>query len=80
MPGREWDRSKVGPRSAKLPLGTDDIGDPANGEKVKRCAVCGMPEGSELRGLWNGLHVRLTVCERCVFRYNPPDPLDVRAA
>lgn len=70
---RGW---RSGPR---LSNGGDshDAGDPANGERVPRCAVCGMPSGAEMRGVWGGLRGRLPICERDWFRYNPPDPLDV---
>jgi ribosomal protein S14 len=62
-----------------------DIADPARGEKVRRCAICGAPEttGNKLIvGLW--AYIRLTfdlaLCERCIREHAPrldPDPMQV---
>lgn len=50
---------------------TDDVADPARGEKVPRCFACGLPasEGNPiLPGLWGYVHrnVLCDLCERCV--------------
>lgn len=54
------------------------IADPGKGERVPRCAVCGLPNTAEMRGTWGGMWGRLPICERDWFRFNPPDPLDVQ--
>lgn len=78
----EWDRARTGPRTRPNDriVTPEDIGDPAKGEKVSRCAVCGMPSTDVMRGSWNGLWGTLIVCQRDWFARNPPDPLDVRVA
>lgn len=52
---------------------SDDDRDPALGEKVARCAICGIPDrkGNRLSpGLWGYIrrNVALTLCERCILR------------
>lgn len=81
--GARWDDSKVGRRSVP---GTEyaDLRDPANGAKVPRCAVCGMPTETFLLGRWSGdgRTYRVRVCSHCVGAdVQPnPDPLSVEAA
>ena len=64
---------------------SDDDRDPALGEKVARCVVCGIPDrkGNRLYpGLWGYIHrnIDLTLCERCILAaearvviHNPED-------
>ena len=49
----------------------DDLADPANGEDVPRCAVCGVPgtKGNKIiPGRWGYIrwNMDLRLCERCV--------------
>lgn len=76
-------RPKAIGRRAPLPEPTEDLRDPAHGERVPRCAICGMPErpGNKLYpGLWGYIrtNIPLTLCERDVRDRLPvldPDPL-----
>lgn len=79
-PGHNW--AVPGPRlpidRRKLRRPSDDaLPDPADGARVPRCRVCGLPNPSDLVGTWNGLEGRLPVCQRCWFEVNPPDPLAI---
>jgi len=77
MPGKAWDRVKIGPRpmAPKTLHSTDDLRDPAGGAKVVRCKCCGLPNPRDLVGEWCGLRGRLPICPKCWFEENPPDPL-----
>lgn len=82
MAGR-WSDDKIGRRSVPA-SGYEDIRDPAMGEKVPRCAICGMPSPNTLVGTWDGdgRAYRVRVCERCIGHdVQPnPDPLTVSEA
>lgn len=56
----------------------EDLRDPAHGEKVPRCAVCGMPNTASIVGPWSGDGViyRIRVCDRCIAREARPGPRD----
>jgi hypothetical protein len=59
----------------------EDFGDPAHGDRVPRCAICGVPESSGNRlipGWWGYLRfgMELTLCEREVLRYLPREMTD----
>lgn len=62
---------------------TEDDLDFGKGEKVARCAVCGVPERRSIVGTWtgDGLTYRIRVCARCIGKGNQPnpDPLTVAA-
>lgn len=83
MPGRPWSQDKLGPKTIPA-TGYEDARDPGMGEKVPRCAACGMPETRSMVGVWDGdgrrYHIRL--CGRCVgqTRQPDPDPLDATEA
>jgi hypothetical protein len=82
----------AGPRLPSPPRqpDTDDLSDPAKGEKVPRCLSCGTPtrpitgtfmpdRGQEFAGRL----FRYRLCVRCLERANgpqDPDPLHVEAA
>lgn len=71
-------RNANGPVIRTHPPSAPQDADPANGEKVPRCAICGMPEvkGSRIiPGMWGYLrfNMPLNVCERCVIRFAPVD-------
>lgn len=80
MAGKQWDRNRVGPRFP-APGSYEDIADPANGEKVRRCWSCGTPSTSE-KILMFGLTMygksvgQWALCERCWLLRNPRDPRD----
>jgi hypothetical protein len=74
--GQKW--RNPGPRTVAADFG---VGDPANGERVVRCAICGLPEtpGNKLLpGLWGYIrfNLDLVLCERCVVRHRRFDPRD----
>lgn len=87
MAGKAWNRSRIGRRT---PVTIDPtLGDPAKGERVPRCKVCGMPErpGNKLiPGMWAYLrfHMDLVLCEHCVMESAPgpmlADPLQLEDA
>ena len=54
----------------------EDLRDPAHGEKVPRCAICGMPNGQSIVGRWSGDDkvYRVLVCHRCIARESKLDP------
>lgn len=65
--------SRPGAQGRKSPLSTDyaDLRDPANGAKVPRCAVCGMPDRPDnglVTGMWAHLrfHMDMTLCGKCI--------------
>lgn len=69
--GGKWAAAKVGLRSIPEAKHYEDIRDPANGEKVPRCKVCGLPgsDGNQLLdGIWRTPDKarRLRLCERCI--------------
>ncbi len=75
MAGKPGARHNVvhNPLRSHLSPPTDGMADPAQGAKVPRCLVCGMPstEGSPvLPGLWAYVrrNVQVNLCERCVIR------------
>ena len=60
----------VGRRTPVRPP-TDDLRDPARGEAVPRCRICGYPESAGHRlypGLWSyiRLNLELTLCGKCI--------------
>jgi len=82
MPGH-WDDARIGPRSTDssytAPL---DLVDPAEGARVPRCKVCGMPDmagGRLIAGVWTvgTYRLRLILCEREIPAFDPRsgDPL-----
>jgi hypothetical protein len=62
------------PRFATTP--TDEDRDPALGERVPRCAVCGMPTTEFVIGRWTGdaQLYRVRVCDHCIGRDRQPNP------
>lgn len=70
-------------RRSPLPTDYEDLRDPANGEKVHRCAVCGVPAESSIVGRWDGdgRIYRVRVCGHCLGadKQPNPDPLNVAA-
>jgi len=78
MPGR-WADEKVAPRSTDPAYSAPvDLVDPADGAKVARCKVCGMPDmpgGRLIAGVWTfgTYRMRMVLCEREI------PPLDPRA-
>ena len=88
MPGKvgaKW--GKRDPRRQPLsgpPKELPIVADPADGRKVPRCRICGLPDQprNQLRtGQWLGpgpLHVPvkfpLPLCDRCIAHYAPIDP------
>lgn len=93
MPGRPWQRTKIGPRHPIEPLHNEHefVADPANGEKVLRCRECGRPglHGRRIYTFGLTLHGRTVgvyrLCDQCFESSNPrdprdADPLDVTAA
>lgn len=75
MPGKPWRRDKIGIKAPIPDPVYEDLRDPANGAKVARCKVCGLPSSRVMVGEWCGLRGRMPICERCWFSENPPDPL-----
>ena len=78
----KWDADKIGPKT--IPTAPyEDLRDPANGEKVPRCAVCGVPETRSIVGPWtgDGRVYRVRVCAHCLGadKQPNPDPLNVAA-
>lgn len=78
MPGKPWLRDKIGPRVIPPATYDTDLADPAKGEKVPRCRICGRPEqrGNKLLpGLWGYIrfNVDLILCESCVRALIPDD-------
>jgi hypothetical protein len=81
-----------GPRlpTAPQPIGPEDIGDPAKGEKVARCLTCGVPlqlvTGTfvpDKGERFAGRRFRYRLCVHCLEHANgplDPDPLHVEAA
>lgn len=72
----------VGPRVIRDAGYEADVVDPARGEKVERCRVCGMP-ATEKNPLYPGLFVYirlarpLNLCKRCIedpkYQWDPRD-------
>lgn len=76
------ERPKSVGRKTSPDIGTyEDLRDPAKGEPVARCAVCGMPNERSIVGPWDGdgKTYRIRVCDRCIARESKlnPDPLHV---
>lgn len=77
------DKPRVRP-TTDPPRSPVEVGDPAQGRKVPRCRICGLPEQprNHLRvGTWTGLGplniivaFKLPLCDRCVAHYSPMDP------
>lgn len=67
----------IGRRSTDS-TGYEDLRDPAKGEKVPRCAVCGIPASPVIVGVWSGdgKTYRIRVCDRCIARESRPGPED----
>jgi len=75
------------PSPVRPPSPADSAADPALGESVPRCHLCGMPDRPHVRlvEFELRLHGRFAghsrQCELCYRRHNPPplavDPLDV---
>lgn len=64
-----------------LPPSGEAVVDPAHGERVPRCRVCGVPEtkGNKLiPGMWGYLrfNMPLDLCERCVLYIAPIDRME----
>lgn len=74
-----WPERSIGPKGNPDGKYVGDLRDPANGEKVPRCAICGIPGGIPFEGRRAGVPGSLRVCDPCWFRWNPPDPLQVAA-
>lgn len=83
------DNPLSGPRLPRAPQPSDqwheDIGDPADGEKVARCLTCGTPGPGLMSGTFVPDHspfgdrvLRYRLCRRCLGYANgspDPDPL-----
>lgn len=92
MEGRRGlDSNLSGPRLPRtVPRGPEDIGDPADGEKVARCLTCGSPTATitgtfvpDRTQQYAGRPFRYRLCLRCIEHANgpqDPDPLYVDAA
>ena len=83
MSGKAWNRSKIGVRVVPLGREHDEMGlaDPARGEKVLRCAECGLPDlagNRVITGTWTYRSVTFAfeLCEREIRRRFPMDPRD----
>lgn len=66
----------------RLTAPSDEDRDPALGEKVSRCAVCGIPAKDYIVGEWtgDGLTYQVRLCAHCVKGRQPNgDPLTVAA-
>jgi hypothetical protein len=69
--------SRTGPRPvSNPPYPTGIEPDPAKGAKVPRCRACGMPNPSNLVGVWQGRAVSFPLCAKCVWDVAGPDPMD----
>jgi hypothetical protein len=86
MPGR-WSTAKIGRRSIdRLYTAPEGLVDPAAGERVLRCRVCGMPalpDSALITGTWSvgTYRMTLTLCEREIPALDPraADPLEAFA-
>lgn len=78
--GQRWGAQKPRIRPADGPRpATEDLSDPAKGEKVPRCRSCGMPDQPTnhlIPGLWSYIRfsMELALCQRCVVAFAPSDP------
>lgn len=67
-------------RKTSPDIGTyEDLHDPANGEKVTRCAVCGKPTPTFIIGKWSGdgRVYRAYICDWCITNETrPKGPMD----
>ena len=78
MPGQKGMRWRdPGPRTLNPAFASEEVADPANGERVPRCGACGHPKPLYLEGMWGGLRGRFPLCEACWRHFNPSDPLTV---
>jgi hypothetical protein len=76
QPGNRQPRFRAAPDTAYVA----GLADPANGAKVPRCAVCGMPQTDAtdlLPGMWRYAArppIDLTLCDRCAARLGSIEP------